>query len=215
MKIKWLGHSAFLITSTAGIKIVTDPYTIGNGINYLPIEELSDIVTVSHIHGDHSNISAVKGSPVILKEQGSYHIKGIDIKGVQVYHDNTLGSQRGRNLVFCFKVDGVVVCHAGDLGHTLSQGQIDEIGQVDVLMLPIGGFYTIDAREASIIAQSLKPRIVIPMHYKTSSTDYPISGVQPFLKDRENIRQTDTSEIELTLNDLPQVTATIVLKSAN
>ena len=214
MKIKWLGHSAFLITSAAGIKIITDPYTVGDGINYHPINESSDIVTISHIHGDHSNISAVKGSPVILREQGSNNIKGIDIKAMQVHHDSTLGSQRGKNLIFCFKIDGVVVCHAGDLGHILSQKQIEEIRRVDILMLPIGGFYTIDGREANIVAQSLKPRIVIPMHYKTPGTEYPIAGVQPFLKSRENVRQTDTSEIELTLTNLPQVTETIVLKSA-
>lgn len=215
MKIKWLGHSAFLITAANNIKIVTDPYTTGNGINYRPINETADIVTISHTHSDHSNYAAVKGSPVVIREKGQHIVKGIEIKAVQVYHDGTLGSQRGSVLVFCFKVDGLVVCHAGDLGHTLSPREIDEIGPVDVLMLPIGGYYTIDAREASVVALSLKPRIVMPMHYKTEKAEYPITGLQPFLKNRENVRQLDASEFEVTRASLPSVTETVVLKSVN
>jgi L-ascorbate metabolism protein UlaG (beta-lactamase superfamily) len=215
MKIKWLGHSAFLITSSDNIKIVTDPYSTGNGINYLPINETADIVTCSHTHGDHCNILAIKGSPVILREKGVQIVKGIEIKAVHVHHDGTLGSQRGNNLIFCFKVDGMAVCHAGDLGHTLSHRQIDEIGIVDILMLPIGGYYTIDPGEADTVAHSLKAFVVIPMHYKTLKTDYPIAGVQTFLKKRNNVRQIDASEIEITRSSMPVLTETIVLKSAN
>ena len=215
MKIKWLGHSAFLITSANNIKIVTDPYTTGNGINYSPINETSDIVTVSHVHSDHSNISAIKGSPIILREKGTYLVKGVEIKAVPVHHDGTLGSQRGSNLVFCLKVDGILVCHAGDLGHILSPRQIEEIGPVDVLMLPVGGFYTLNAQEAHLVAQSLKPHIVIPMHYKTPGTEYSIAGVQLFLKDLQNVRQLDACEIELSNTGLPYITETIVLKSAH
>jgi L-ascorbate metabolism protein UlaG (beta-lactamase superfamily) len=215
MKIKWLGHSAFLITSADNIKIITDPYTPGNGINYRPINESSDIVTVSHRHSDHNNAAAVKGTPVILREKGLRVVKGVEIKGVPVYHDGTLGSQRGGDLVFCFKMDGISLCHTGDLGHALSPRQIEEIGPVDVLMLPVGGFYTIDAKEATAVVQSLKPHIVIPMHYKTAGAEYPIAGLQPFLKDRQNVRQVDSDEIEISPTELPHGTETIVLKSAN
>jgi L-ascorbate metabolism protein UlaG (beta-lactamase superfamily) len=215
MKIKWLGHSSFLITSSDNIKIVTDPYTTGNGINYRPVNETADIVTISHMHSDHNNISAVKGVPVVLREKGRHIVKGIEIKAVPVHHDGTLGSQRGENLVFCFKVDTLAVCHAGDLGHTLSPRQIDEIGPVDVLMLPVGGFYTIDARDAAVVARALKAHIVIPMHYKTSKTEYPIAGLQSFLKDQGNVRQPEAIEIELTRPGLPANTEIIVLKSAN
>ncbi len=215
MKIKWLGHAAFLITAANNIKIITDPYNIGNGINYRPISDIADIVTISHGHRDHSNSAAIKGSPLILREQDQHIVKGIEIKAVQVYHDQTLGSERGNVLVFCLKVDGLIVCHTGDLGHTLSAQQIDEISPVDILMLPIGGYYTIDAQQADIVAQSLNPRIILPMHYKTDKTDYPIAVVQPFIKDRDNVRQLEVSEIEITPDSLPSVTQTVVLKPAN
>ena len=215
MKIKWFGHSAFLISATNNLKIVTDPFTVGNGINYSPIAATSDIVTISHGHSDHNNVLAVQGSPVVLREKGSFIVKGVEIKAVQVHHDRTLGSQRGNNLVFCFKMDGMLVCHAGDLGHVLSSRQIEEIGPVDILMLPVGGYYTLDAGEAHTVAQTLKPRIVIPMHYKTPRTDYPIAGVHLFIKDRQNVRQLEASEIEFSKTRLPDITETVVLKSAN
>ena len=215
MKIKYLGHSAFLITSENNIKIVTDPYNTGRGLSYHPINETADIVSVSHNHGDHNNTSAIKGSPIILLEKGSQIVKGIEIRAMPVYHDNLFGSRRGGDLVFCFKLDDLVVCHTGDLGHTLSPGQIDEIGPVDVLMLPVGGFFTIDAREAWIVAQSLKSHIVMPMHYKTAKTEFPIDDVQLFIKDRDNVFQPDASEIEINRISLPTVTQTIVLKPAN
>jgi L-ascorbate metabolism protein UlaG (beta-lactamase superfamily) len=215
MKIKWLGHSAFLITSDNKIKIVTDPYTLGNGVNYRPINETASIVTISHTHYDHNNHAAVKGSPMIIREKGLYNVKGIEIKAVPVFHDSSLGSQRGNDLVFCFKVDGLVACHLGDLGHTLDPDQIAEIGPVDILMVPVGGYYTIDATEANMVTQSLNPRIVIAMHYKTEKADFPITGLQPFLKNRKNVRQLDASEFEVTIDGMPSVTETVVLKPAN
>ena len=215
MRIKWLGHASFLITAANNIKIVTDPYHTGNGINYLPITETADIVTISHSHGDHNNDAVVKGSPIILREKGRHLVKDIEITALPVYHDCTLGSQRGSVLVFCFKVDGLVICHTGDLGHTLSSREIEEIGPIDILMLPVGGFYTLDAQEAGIVAQSLKPRLIFPMHYKNAKNDYPIAGVQPFLKDRDHVRQLDVSEIEITRASLPSVTETVILTSAN
>jgi L-ascorbate metabolism protein UlaG (beta-lactamase superfamily) len=215
MKIKWLGHSAFLITTSDNIKIILDPYTTGNGINYRPINETADIVTISHMHSDHNNFLAVKGSPVIIREKGRHLIKGVEIKAMPVFHDATLGSQRGECLIFCLKIDGLTVCHTGDLGHTLSQRQINEISPVDIVMLPVGGYYTIEAKEADIVSRSLKAYVIIPMHYKTAKTEYPIVGLQSFLKNRENVRQLDTSEIEITRATLPTSTETIVLKPAN
>jgi len=215
LKIKWLGHAAFIIKLSNNIKIVTDPYKTGNGINYLPINETADIVTLSHSHSDHNNYAAVKGSPVILGEKGRQIVKNIEINAIQVYHDRTLGSQRGSVLIFCFKVEGLIVCHAGDLGHTLNPRELEEIGPVDILMLPVGGYYTIDAESADVVARSIKPRVILPMHYKTEKTDYPITGLQLFLKGRQNVRQLDSSEIEISLATLPLITETIVLKSAN
>jgi L-ascorbate metabolism protein UlaG (beta-lactamase superfamily) len=215
MKIKWLGHSAFLITTASGIKIITDPYNTGSGINYKPINETAEIVTISHDHRDHNNFSVVKGSPVVLREEGTHFVKGTEIKALSVYHDSTAGGQRGNNLMFCFKAEGIVVCHAGDLGHTLSPGQINEIEKVDILLIPIGGYYTINAQEANLVIKALSPRLIIPMHYKTGKIDFPIEGIQPFLKGLENVHELDDSEIEINCGALPIKTEFMVLKPAN
>ncbi len=115
MKIKWLGHASFLITSDSGIKIITDPYETGGGLSYGEIKESADIVTVSHDHFDHNNVAAVPGNPQVVK--GTAEVKGIEFKGISTYHDEAKGGQRGKNTILCFEVDGIRVCHLGDLGH--------------------------------------------------------------------------------------------------
>jgi L-ascorbate metabolism protein UlaG (beta-lactamase superfamily) len=215
MLIKYLAHSSFLITSQDRRKIITDPYNVGRGLNYSPINESADIVTCSHGHGDHNNTRAIKGNPLILSEAGSQIFKGIAIKTVDAFHDEAGGSKRGSNLLFCFKVDGLNLCHLGDLGHRLNQQQLADIGPVDLLFIPVGGFFTIDALEATVVAQSLKPKIIFPMHYKTAKSDYPIAGVDEFLKDKRNIRRLNSSEIEIDKSNLSEETEIIILKSAN
>lgn len=215
MQIKWLGHASFLITSKDKNKIVTDPYTVGGGINYKPINESADIVTMSHGHGDHNNAKSIKGNPKILKEAGSYTVKDIEIKTVPVFHDEDQGSKHGKNLIFCFKVDGLNLCHMGDLGHQLNQQQLSEVGQVDILFIPVGGYYTIDAKEATEVVQAVKPKMIFPMHYKTSKADYPITGVDQFLKDKKNIRRLNSSEIEINKDTLPKETEVVILQSEN
>jgi L-ascorbate metabolism protein UlaG (beta-lactamase superfamily) len=215
MRIKYLGHASFLITSQDNKKILTDPYAVGNGINYQPINESADVVTSSHNHGDHNNVKTAKGSPVILSQAVSQTINGIDIKAVPAFHDETEGSKRGKDIVFCFKVDGITLCHLGDLGHQLSTRQIAEISPVDVLFIPVGGYYTIDAEQAALVAQSLKPRLVFPMHYKTIKAEYPIAGVDIFLKGKRNVRQLKSSEIEISKSTLPEEMEIVVLQPAN
>lgn len=214
MKVKWLGHACFLISSDSGIRIITDPYTVGEGINYSPIEETADIVVVSHEHGDHNNVSAIKGKPQIVKGSGTKTAKGIEFRGIATYHDEAQGKQRGKNTVFCFTVDGIRLCHLGDLGHVLTSEQTGEIGAVDVLFVPVGGFYTIDASLATRICNLLKPRVVIPMHFKTTKCAYPIAGVEDFLKDKKEVNRAGTSEIELQREKLPPATRIIVLQPA-
>lgn len=214
MKIKWLGHASFLITSDSGVRVITDPYSRGGGIEYGPIQETADIVTVSHKHPDHDNAGAVKGSPVVVDTLGVKNVKGIEFLGVASYHDGTKGAQRGTNIIFCFSIDGVRVCHLGDLGHELDASKVKEIGSVDVLLIPVGGFYTIDPRQATNICNALKPKIVIPMHVKTPKCDYPIASVEEFLKGRKNVRRMATSEVEIRKDRLPSETETIVLQHA-
>jgi len=214
MWVKWLGHAAFLITTDSGLKIITDPYSCGGGIDYGPIEESADIVTISHKHGDHDNVRAVKGSPDVLDKAGAWNVRGIDIKAVPSYHDTAEGSQRGDNLIFTFLVDDMRLCHLGDLGHPVSKGQVSEIGPVDILLIPVGGVYTIDAKVATRVTEELSPKVVIPMHFRTPGCTYPISGVDDFLKGRKNVRRFNKSETQFQKDLLPVETETVVLKHA-
>jgi len=214
MKVKWLGHSCFLVTSKGGVRIITDPYVVGGDINYSPIEETADIVVVSHGHDDHSNVSAVQGKPEVVRDNGIRTAKGIQFRGIATYHDASQGTQRGPNTVFCFTVDDMKLCHLGDLGHVLSPGQVNEIGTVDILFTPVGGFYTIDASIASGICDQLKPKVVIPMHFKTPKCAYPIAGVDDFLKGKKNVKRVGDSEVELEREKLPATTEIVLLQPA-
>jgi L-ascorbate metabolism protein UlaG (beta-lactamase superfamily) len=214
MKIKWLGHSCFMITSGAGIKIITDPYTTDERLQYDEIKESAAIVTVSHEHLDHNNAAAIGGNPKVIKEAVTAESSGIEFKGTPTYHDNIKGSQRGKNTIFCFEVDGVRICHLGDLGHQLDDKQIADLGEVDILLIPVGGFYTIDAQVATQVCNQIKPRVIIPMHYRTDKCSFPITGVDEFIRGKENVKRLDTSEIELKAGGLPAITQIIVLKSA-
>jgi len=212
MKIKWLGHACFVITSDTGIKIITDPYVTGGDLSYGEIEESADVVTVSHNHGDHNNVSAVRGNPGVVR--GTAELKGIRFKGIPTYHDDVGGKSRGGNTILCFEVDGIRVCHLGDLGHQLSAQQLAELGKVDILLIPVGGFFTIDAKVASQVCNQLAPKVVIPMHYKTNKCEFPIAGVDEFLRGKKDASQLDASEVEFKQGELPASTQIIVLKSA-
>lgn len=214
MKTKWLGHACFLVTSAGGLRIITDPYAVGGGIDYSPIQETADVVLVSHDHSDHNNIEAIQGRPEIIKGPGTRTAKGIQFTGISASHDASQGRQRGSNVIFCFTIDDLRLCHLGDLGHALSPAQVTEIGVVDILFVPVGGFYTIDATVANQVCGQLKPRVVIPMHFKTSKCAYPIAGVEDFLKGKRNVRKTTASEIEFHREKLPTVTEIVVLQPA-
>ena len=214
MKIKWLGHACFLITSETGLKIITDPYTSGGGVGYAPVNEAADIVVVSHDHFDHNAVSSVPGKPEVVKDGGVKDVKGIQFKGIATYHDESQGGERGTNTVFCFSVDGLKLCHLGDLGHRLSREDVAEIGGVDVLFIPVGGFFTIDANVASQVCDDLKPKVVVPMHYKTPKLDFPVAGVEDFVKGKKNVRTLNSSEAEFKLGELPGATEIVVFQPA-
>ena len=212
MKIKWLGHASFLLTSEKGTKVITDPYTTGGGLSYGEIKESADIVTVSHEHGDHNNAAAVGGKPVVVKGAVSQDIKGIKIKGFQVFHDESKGKERGTVTIFTYAIDKFRVCHLGDLGHLLGEQEARDIGPVDVLFIPVGGFYTIDAANASKVCDQLKPKVVIPMHFKTPKLAYPLAGVDEFLKGKKSVKKETGNEIEV--KTLPAATEIWVLQPA-
>lgn len=210
MKVRWLGHASFLITADNGTRIITDPFVPDERLKYGEIKESADIVTVSHDHFDHNSVESVGGNPVVVKE--TTEVKGIKFDGVPTHHDASGGSERGNNMIFCMTVDGVRICHAGDLGHMLSDDQVNAIGKVDVLLIPVGGFYTIDAAVASEVCDRLKPGVVIPMHFKNEKCNFPITGVDDFLKGKENVRRSDSSEAEFKAGEIPARTEIVVLK---
>ncbi|UCD10010.1 MAG: MBL fold metallo-hydrolase [Dehalococcoidales bacterium] len=215
MKIKWLGHASFLITVDSGVKIITDPYEPIMGMNYKPIDESADIVTVSHGHGDHNNVAAVRGNPQIVDKSTPVEVKGIKFNGIDTYHDNSGGSERGANVIYCFEVDGIRVCHLGDLGHMLSDEQVASIGKVNVLMVPVGGNFTIDAGTADLVVEKLKSSIVIPMHFcNDRCPDFPVEGVDGFTDGKTNVTVMDASEIEYKAGEFPESTSIVVLKPA-
>lgn len=214
MKIKWLGHACFLISSKGGLRVITDPYAAGGGIDYSPIRETADVVVVTHDHGDHNNVSAVQGKPEVVKGSGTRTAKGIHFRGIATFHDASNGQQRGLNTVFCFTMDDLKLCHLGDLGHVLGPAQLTEIGAVDILFVPVGGFFTIDAILASQVCDQLKPKVVLPMHFKTPRCGYPIAGVESFLKGKKNVRKATGSEVEFERDKLPAATEIVLLQPA-
>jgi L-ascorbate metabolism protein UlaG (beta-lactamase superfamily) len=194
MKLKWLGHACFLITADDGTRILTDPYNAEVGYK-VPLEA-ADYVTVSHEHFDHNSVVNVPGSPQVIKGTGEFELGGVKAFGVATAHDDQGGARRGENVVYCFDFpvgaaataamglgDGALrICHLGDLGHQLKPEQVDAIGDVDVLLVPTGGTYTIDAGGAIDLIRQVKPRVVVPMHYKTDALAFPLSPVTEFTK---------------------------------
>jgi len=217
MEVKWYGHASFLITTEKGITIISDPYepgAYGGGISYGPIPDEADIVTVSHDHSDHNYVKGLPGNPQQIKGAGRHEAKGIIFEGIATYHDATKGSERGENTIFTFSADGIKICHLGDLGHVLSDRDINAIGEIDVLFIPVGGFYTIDPKEATEVVNQLKPKVVIPMHYKTERCEFPIEPVESFLKGKKDVKKIDGSSASFTEDDFKEGSKIVVLQSA-
>jgi L-ascorbate metabolism protein UlaG (beta-lactamase superfamily) len=211
MKIQFLGHAAFMITSDEGRVIITDPYVAGcydGNIRYEPITEEAHIVTISHEHPDHSETN-IKGNPTIVRDTSPQEVQGIKIHGVQLYHDESGGKERGTSIVFNMLVDDVHVVHLGDLGHALSPDDVKNIGDVDVLLIPVGGYFTIDAKAADDIINTLKPKIVIPMHYKTEKCGFSIASVEEFTKGKDCKKI--GGELEIKRDTLPDTTTIYVM----
>ncbi len=185
MDITYLGHSSFRIkTKTA--TVVTDPFdTQMVGIKY-PQQE-ADIVTVSHDHADHNAADKVTGVRKVVEGPGEYEVMGVSIIGYKTYHDSKNGEERGKNTVYVFETEKLRVCHLGDLGHSLSEDLVNELGDIDILIVPVGGDYTIDSKLAAEAVNKIEPFIVIPMHYQQeglkADTFSSLDGVDNFLKE--------------------------------
>ncbi|MDP6510099.1 MAG: MBL fold metallo-hydrolase [Dehalococcoidia bacterium] len=205
MKVKWLGHACFLITADSGLKIVTDPYEAGfrGLINYGPVKEAADIVTTSHQHGDHNYTADLQGNPEVVSGAGTHMVKGVEFVGTACYHDKASGGERGENTVFTFTVDGIRLCHCGDLGHPLDDAALGSIGRVDVLLVPTGGpAATLEMEEAVALWERLRPGVVIPMHFRNDKCNFPKYGVDDLVFLRPEAIQVGNTEVEFAAGNL-------------
>lgn len=196
MDITYLGHSSFRLKAKEAA-VVTDPFDSKMvGLKYSGVE--GDIVTISHNHEDHNQAGSVTGARKVIDGPGEYEVMGVSFIGLRSFHDTKNGEERGENTIFVIEADGLRLVHLGDLGHPLSQELIEDIGDIDILMVPVGGEYTIGPKEAGDIVRELQPKIILPMHYQTPGlkpeTFSKLSGVEPFLK-----------EVGLSVENLPKL----------
>lgn len=195
MKITWFGHSCFLLQDSTGARLLTDPFD--KSLGYALPNESVDIVTISHNHFDHNNSQGLPGIPRIIDSLGNHQVGNIKIRGIPSFHDREYGAKRGPNIIFVIEMTSYTLCHLGDLGHTLDDKTLKDIGPVDILMLPIGGNYTIDAEEAALIAKAINSRIILPMHYKTSFTPITLQGAENFIIKMNHVEKINDSFIEI------------------
>lgn len=196
------------MTASDGTKILTDPFD--KSVGYPIPETEADIVTTSHNHFDHNYTEAVKGAYTLFNSSGVHDARGVRITGISTYHDIAGGAKRGGNIVFIYEVDGLRICHCGDLGHVLTGSQADLAGKIDILMVPVGGNFTINARQALEVVEQLKPKVVIPMHFKTDFMDFPIEKADVFLKLAGKPWKAQKGEMEITAQNIDETTEIIL-----
>jgi L-ascorbate metabolism protein UlaG (beta-lactamase superfamily) len=208
MEIIWLGYSCFHLKGK-NTSVITDPFPPDLG--YSMEKTTARIVTVSHNHPEHSFVDAVSGDKRVVNRPGEYEIGGVLIIGISTFHDAENGAAQGKNTVFAIEVDDITICHLGDLGQALSSKQIEELGNVDVLLVPVGGGTTINATQAAATVRSLEPKIVIPMHYKTLTLAKELDSVDKFLKEMGLNEVVPQPKLTITRSALPLTTQVIVL----
>lgn len=211
MDITYYGHSCFWISGSHA-SIVTDPFQ--PSIGYTPPSVAADICTISHDHPGHNNAGTLQGDPYIITGPGEYEISGVFVFGWPSYHDRKKGKERGRNTIYTVAVDGVTVAHLGDLGHIPDQTIIEAMGDVDILLIPVGGRVTLTATMASDVISLIEPRIVVPMHYRTSAYagDTNLEPVSKFLKEMGIRDRAQDESIRVSRSSLPSETQVVVLE---
>jgi L-ascorbate metabolism protein UlaG (beta-lactamase superfamily) len=206
--ITWLGHACFRIRGSQAT-VITDPFPPGLG--YTLGKQTADIVTISHPHPSHSYDKGISGEYRLVRGPGEYEISGVLILGIATYHDSVKGQSRGKNTIYLMEIDGVPICHLGDIGHVPSDEQVEEMGNVDVLLLPVGGVSTINAAMAAEAVRKLEPKAVIPMHYKTPQTNRDLEPVDNFLKEMGQTQVEPRPKFTFSRTNLPLTTQVIVL----
>jgi len=220
MKLTYYGHASFLLESD-GTSILIDPFNEKCGYPFPKVSPTA--VVVSHEHFDHNYVEVAGGSPKVirgLRAEGqdwaevTERVGPIALTTVKTYHDTSRGAERGRNAIFIFEAEGLRVVHAGDLGHTLSADQVKGVGRADLLLLPVGGYYTIGPQEADTVIGQLHPRVVVPMHYKTDvNKDWPIGLVDDFLRGKTGVKRLERT-ITVSAAALPKEPEIWVLRHA-
>jgi len=203
IKIRWHGHACFEVSDT--VTVVTDPHD-GSSIGIKPPNVKADIVLVTHDHYDHNKTKVVEKEGTRVIRGGNETIDGIEIESFKAYHDKEKGAKRGEITIFKFTVDGITFCHVGDLGHIIDDEMAEKIGSVDILFIPVGGTFTVDAYEALEVCKKISPKVVVPMHYKIGGLSLPIERVDPFLEnagEEYKIRHV-ANEIEMEREDIPE-----------
>jgi L-ascorbate metabolism protein UlaG (beta-lactamase superfamily) len=206
--ITWLGHSCFRIRGNQAI-IITDPFP--PNIGYTLGKQTVDIVSISHPNPGHSYNEGIMGEYRLVKGPGEYEIAGVLILGLTTYHDAVKGQSKGKNTIYLFEVDGVTICHLGDIGHVLGDEEVEEMGNVDILMVPVGGVSTINASMAAETVRKLEPKIVLPMHYKTPKTNRELDPVDNFLKEMGQTSVEPRPKLTVSKSNLPLVMQVVVL----
>jgi len=212
MEIIYLGHACFKLKGK-NASVIADPYGEGIGLKLGKVE--ADIVTVSHNHDDHNNAKAVKEARMVIDQPGEYELSGISIIGIDSYHDEKEGEERGRNIIFVFEIDGVRIAHLGDLGHKLGDKITQAMGNIDILLIPVGGDYTIGPSKALEIVRVIDPYIIVPMHYKSSGLDEKIFGklepVETFLKE-SGVKVENAQKLQVKKETLEEEQKIVVLE---
>ena len=217
MQIQYYGHSCFKITikpggrATEDVALFFDPFDKELGIR--PPQGQADVVFVSHSHFDHNNVSAIKGEPVIIETPGEYAVKGINVIGLDSFHDGEEGAVKGRNTIFILEAEDLKICHLGDLGSGLTGKQLEEIDGVDILFVPVGGNYTIDGKKATELIRKIEPAIVIPMHYKVVGSTADIDDENKFCSEMGNCPKEKLARFTVKKKDLENKKMEVVLMS--
>lgn len=181
MLIQWFGHSCFRLEDKE-TSILIDPFDKEIGLR--PPKTKDPVVLSTHGHYDHASLSDVSTDAVVITGPGEYEAKGVSVRGIKSFHDNTQGSERGLNTIYVITIEDITICHLGDLGQEkLEEEQVDQIGDVDILMIPVGGVYTIDGKQAAEIIGQIEPKIIIPMHFKVPGLKIDIAGPEKFIKE--------------------------------
>ncbi len=212
MDILWYGQAMFRLKGKTA-SVIIDPFDPEFTGLKLPKELEADVVLKTHDHQDHNNVKAMAGTSLVFDGPGEYESKGVVVTGIASFHDNSEGSERGKNVIFNITIDSVNVAHLGDLGqNTLSEDQIQEIGVVDVLLIPVGSVYTIDAKTAASIVAQLEPKIVIPMHYGgVEGLKFPLEPVEKFLKEMGAENVVPQPKLSVAKDKLPEELQVVVL----